>query len=137
MDNDTTADAVPTMELDRVTLIYDRARGRPLLRLRGVVVVPVGATMALPGFARHAVVVGVRLLAGSVPAAGAAENAAYVCLDVEFPAVEGEDEAAQEVAVPGPIAAATADMDLDPDAAKPLGTPLSSAWRSAGEESPR
>ncbi|MGI8914782.1 MAG: hypothetical protein ACR2JY_13545 [Chloroflexota bacterium] len=115
MDDDAMAEAMRSMQLGRATLIYDRARGRPLLHLRGVVVLPVGATVELAG-GGTATVVGVRLLAG-------AGDPAQLYLDVQVPADGGEAEAA----VPAPIAAATAGLDLDPDAAKPLGTPLSSA----------
>jgi hypothetical protein len=116
MQHDAMADAVPTMDLGRVTLIYDRTRQRPLLQLTDVMVVPVGTTLELPAFPRPATVVGVRLVGGG-------ENRTCLCLDVEVAADEGMEGAA-EAAVPEPIAAATADLDLDPDAAKPLGTPL-------------
>jgi hypothetical protein len=116
MQHDAMADAVPTMELGRVTLIYDRARRRPILRLGGVVAAPVGTTLALPIFPRPATVVGVRLVGGG-------GNPVCVCLDVELAAADGADEAGV-AAVPEPIAEAIVDLDLDPDAAKPLGTPL-------------
>jgi hypothetical protein len=125
MEYDRTADEVPNLDLVRATLIYDRARQQPLLRLSGVVVLPVGATVDLPAFAQPATVVGVRLLATAGPAGGGGGSSACVCLDVELATAGAEDEAAQAAAVPAPIAAAIADLDLDPDAAKPLGTPLS------------
>jgi len=115
MQHDAMADAAPTMELGRVTLIYDRARQRSILRLDGVVAVPVGTTLDLPSFPRPATVVGVRLVGGG-------GHPVCVCLDVEV-AAEGPNEATA-TAVPEPISEATAGLDLDPDAAKPLGTPL-------------
>ncbi len=117
MRDDPSGAPVPTLELGSRTLRYDRARQRPLLWLGAAAVLPVGAEVDLPGLPRPARVVGVRLVAG-----GGAP--AYVRLDVEVPAEEGE-EAEATAAVPEPIAAATADLDLDPDAAKPLGAPLS------------
>lgn len=49
-----------------------------------------------------------------------------VHLEVDVPpAYWDEREAGAEQAIPAPIAAATADLDLDPDAGAPLGMPLS------------
>ncbi len=114
------SEQTPLRALSGETVVYDRERDRPVLRLGGMVVLPVGATVDLPS-SHAAVVVGVRLRSG---ASGVEAMTTY--LEVDVPAAywaARADSATQ--AVPAPIAAATADLDLDPDAGAPLGTPLS------------
>jgi hypothetical protein len=69
----------PLHELRQETFVHDRARNEQIMRIQGVVVLPVGAEIELVTPNVNATVVGVRLLAGSdhVPVA--------VCLDVEVP----------------------------------------------------
>jgi hypothetical protein len=70
----------PVHELRPETFVHDRARNRQIMRIQGVVPLPIGAEIELVNPNVHATVVGVRLLAGSdhVPVA--------VCLDVDVPA---------------------------------------------------
>ena len=69
----------PVHELRPETFVYDRARNRQIMRIQGVVLLPIGAQIELVSPNVHATVVGVRLLAGSehVPV--------VVCLDVDVP----------------------------------------------------
>lgn len=108
---------VPTWELGGVTLVFDLATRRLRLRLAGLVALPVGALLDLPGEAEPARVVAVRLLAGEGSAA------AHVCLEVDTRA--GEAAAATSAEAPEPIAAATATIPLDPDATRPVRAPSS------------
>ena len=111
----------PLTPLSGETVLVDRDRDRPVLRLAGTVVLPPGATVDLPGSAQRAAVVGVRLRPDT---AGSEAMAVHLEVDVP-PAYWDEREAGGGQAVPAPIAAATADLDLNPDASAPLGTPLS------------
>ena len=61
------------------TVVYDRERNRQVMRLRGVVVLPIGAEVELTNPNVDAKVVGVRLLAGS------RTGPVHVCLDVSVP----------------------------------------------------
>lgn len=65
--------------LDTYTVIHDRVSNRQVMRIRGVVALPVGAEIELTDPNVSAEVTGVRLLAGtdSFPAA--------ICLDVKVP----------------------------------------------------
>ena len=69
----------PVHALRPETFVYDRARNLQIMRIQGVVPLPIGAEIELVNPHVHATVVGVRLLAGSdqVPVA--------VCLDVDVP----------------------------------------------------
>jgi hypothetical protein len=69
----------PVHALRPETFVYDRARNLQIMRIQGVVPLPIGAQIELVDPNVHATVVGVRLLAGSdhVPVA--------VCLDVDVP----------------------------------------------------
>ena len=69
----------PVRELRPETFVHDRARNRQIMRIQGVVPLPIGAEIELYDPNVTATVVGVRLLAGSthVPV--------VVCLDVEVP----------------------------------------------------
>ncbi len=112
----------PLWVLSGETEVYDRERQRPVLRLAGVVVLPVGATVELPASSHDALVVGVGLRRDA-PDGG---EALTVRLEVDVPAAYWDARAEGATpAVPAPIAAATADLDLNPDAGAPLGTPLS------------
>jgi hypothetical protein len=113
---------VPLRALSGETEVYDRERRRPVLRLGGVVVLPVGATVELPASSHDALVVGVRLRRDA-PDGG---EALTVRLEVDIPAAYWDVRAVgATLAVPAPIAAATADLDLNPDGDAPLGMPLS------------
>ena len=74
----------PVHELRPETFVHDRARNEQVMRIQGVVVLPIGAKIELVNPNVSATVVGVRLLAGSdhVPVA--------VCLDVDVPAAYWE-----------------------------------------------
>ena len=77
----------PTPQLGGFTVVHDRNRNRQVMRIRGVVVLPVGAEVELTEPNVNAVVEGVRLLAGSntLPV--------HVCLDVKVPGKYwGEEE---------------------------------------------
>ena len=69
----------PVRELRQETFVHDRVRNEQIMRIEGVVVLPIGAEIELVNPNVSATVVGVRLLAGSdqVPVA--------VCLDVDVP----------------------------------------------------
>ena len=75
----------PVHELRPETFVHDRARNEQVMRIQGVVVLPIGAEIELVNPNVNATVVGVRLLAGSehVPVA--------VCLDVEVPEAYWEE----------------------------------------------
>jgi hypothetical protein len=70
---------VETPQLGDLTVVHDRKRNMQVMRVQGVVVLPVGAEIELTNPNANATVTGVRLLAsgGNVPA--------HVCLDVEVP----------------------------------------------------
>jgi hypothetical protein len=70
----------PTLALHSQTLVFDRARRREIMRIQGVLVLPVGSTIELADPDVSAIVVGVRL------SAGAEETPVEVCLDVDVPA---------------------------------------------------
>ncbi len=67
------------VELDGDTVVFDRERQLQVMRIRGLVVLPIGAEVELIDANVNAIVKGVRLLAaaGTVPA--------RVCLEVEVP----------------------------------------------------
>ena len=69
----------PVLELRPETFVFDHTRNEQVMRIQGVVVLPIGAVIELVNPNVNATVVGVRLLAGSdrVPVA--------VCLDVDVP----------------------------------------------------
>jgi hypothetical protein len=69
----------PVHELRPETFVHDRARNVQIMRIQGVVPLPIGAEIELVNPNVRATVVGVRLLAGSdqVPV--------VVCLDVDVP----------------------------------------------------
>ena len=69
----------PVHELRPETFVHDRARNRQIMRIQGVVPLPIGAEIELYNPNVKATVVGVRLLAGS------AHVPVVVCLDVEVP----------------------------------------------------
>ncbi len=75
----------PVLELRPETFVHDRARNEQIMRIQGVVVLPIGAEIELVNPHVSATVVGVRLLAGSehVPVA--------VCLDVKVPEAYWEE----------------------------------------------
>ncbi|HZH74532.1 MAG TPA: hypothetical protein VEY88_00780 [Archangium sp.] len=70
----------PTFGLEGRTLVFDRERNMQVMRIDGVVVLPIGAEIELTQPNVNARVTGVRLLAGG-PGTPTA-----VCLDVEVPA---------------------------------------------------
>jgi hypothetical protein len=70
---------IPVKALGDYTLVFDKARNKPILRLAGVLVLPVGSEIELVNPNVNARVVRVRLLA---PAPGVP---AVRCLDVEVP----------------------------------------------------
>ncbi len=79
-------DIIPELDLAGTTIVHDRARNMQVMRIRGVVVLPVGAEVELVDPNINAVVIGVRLLAGN-------ENIPVnVCLDVEVPAAYWDEE---------------------------------------------
>jgi len=113
----------PLTPLSGETVLVDRARDRPVLRLAGTVVLPLGATVDLPASAQSAVVVGVRLRSG---APGGNADAMTLWLEVDVPPASWDErERSAGQAVPAPLAAATAELDPNPDAGTPLGIPLS------------
>jgi hypothetical protein len=69
----------PVHELRPETFVHDRARNQQIMRIQGVVSLPIGAEIELYDPNIKATVVGVRLLAGSeqVPVT--------ICLDVDVP----------------------------------------------------
>ena len=75
----------PVHELRPETFVHDRARNQQIMRIQGVVPLPIGAEIELYNPNVKATVVGVRLLAGSahVPVA--------VCLDVDVPEAYWEE----------------------------------------------
>src|SRR5829696_3866192 len=75
----------PVHELRPETFVYDRARNRQIMRIQGIVPLPIGAEIELYNPDVSATVVGVRLLTGSehVPVA--------VCLDVDVPEAYWEE----------------------------------------------
>ena len=75
----------PVHELRPETFVYDRTRNQQIMRIQGVVALPIGAEIELYHPNVRATVVGVRLLAGSehVPVA--------VCLDVDVPEAYWEE----------------------------------------------
>ena len=81
----------PERELRPETFVHDRARNLPIMRIQGVVPLPIGAEIELVNPNVNATVVGVRLLAGSgnVPVA--------VCLDVDVPELYWGDDSASSV----------------------------------------
>lgn len=76
----------PTLALDGRTLIFDRKRNMQVMRLDGVVVLPVGAEIELVEPNVNARVTGVRLLAGKPTTDESEGFPASGCLDVEVPA---------------------------------------------------
>jgi hypothetical protein len=74
----------PVHELRPETFVHDRARNRQIMRIEGVVPLPIGAEIELYDPDVKATVIGVRLLAGS------AHVPVVVCLDVEVPAAYWE-----------------------------------------------
>src|SRR5215212_1699394 len=75
----------PVHELRPETFVHDRARNRQIMRIQGVVPLPIGAEIELYDPNVRATVVGVRLLAGS------AHVPVVVCLDVEVPEAYWEE----------------------------------------------
>ena len=75
----------PVHQLRPETFVHDRTRNEQVMRIQGVVVLPIGAEIELVNPNVKATVVGVRLLAGSdhVPVA--------VCLDVDVPEAYWEE----------------------------------------------
>ncbi len=71
---------VPEPHLGDMTIVHDRERNLQVMRIQGVVVLPVGAEVELSNPNVNAIVTGVRLLAG------ADEDPVHVCLDVRVPA---------------------------------------------------
>ena len=69
----------PVQELRPVTFVHDRARNMQIMRIQGVVPLPIGTEIELYNPTVKATVVGVRLLAGS------AHVPVVVCLDVDVP----------------------------------------------------
>jgi hypothetical protein len=67
------------VDLDGHTIVFDRQRGLQVMRIKGLVVLPIGAEVELVDPNVNAVVKGVRLLAA------AGTSPACVCLDVEVP----------------------------------------------------
>lgn len=72
--------------LQDYTVVFDRARNEQVMRIKGVVVLPVGAEVELTDPHVSAIVTGVRLLAGNKTTPVA------VCLDVQVPAEYWGDE---------------------------------------------
>ena len=85
---------VPRIELDPYTMVVDRARQEVVMRIEGVVVLPVGSIVELTDPNVDATVVAVRLLAGNerIPM--------RVCLDVEVPEAYWDDAADKEETQP-------------------------------------
>ena len=75
----------PVHELRPETFVHDRARNQQIMRIQGVVPLPIGAEIELYDPNVTATVVGVRLLAGS------AHVPVVVCLDVEVPEAYWEE----------------------------------------------
>ena len=75
----------PVHELRLETFVHDRVRNRQIMRIQGVVPLPIGAEIELYDPNVRATVVGVRLLAGS------AHVPVVVCLDVEVPEAYWEE----------------------------------------------
>ncbi len=70
---------VPVFPLGGETIVFDRAGNRQVMRIQGVVVLPIGAEVELPNRDMNATVVGVRLLVGTPT------HPVQVCLDVQLP----------------------------------------------------
>ena len=114
------AEQPPLTLLSGETVVFDRARDRPVVRLAGTVVLPLGTTVDLPASAQSAVVVGVRLQSDV-----RSGDALTLWLEVDVPPAYWEErERGVGQAVPAP-SDAIADVDLNPDAGAPLGMPLS------------
>ncbi len=77
---------IPELQLSAVTIVHDRARNRQVMRIQGVVVLPVGAEIELTDPNLTATVTGIRLLAGD------SFTPAQVCLDVEVPGEYWDEE---------------------------------------------
>jgi hypothetical protein len=75
----------PVHELRPETFVHDRARNRQIMRIQGVVPLPIGAEIELYDPNVKATVIGVRLLAGS------AHVPVVVCLDVDVPEAYWEE----------------------------------------------
>ena len=75
----------PVHELRPETFVHDRVRNRQIMRIQGVVPLPIGAEIELYDPNVRATVVGVRLLAGS------AHVPVVVCLDVDVPEAYWEE----------------------------------------------
>src|SRR5215217_4056512 len=75
----------PVHELRPETFVHDRARNRQIMRIQGVVPLPIGAEIELYNPNVKATVVGVRLLAGS------AHVPVVICLDVDVPEAYWEE----------------------------------------------
>ncbi len=70
---------VPQVGVGPYTYVHDKQRNRQVMRLDGMVVLPVGSRLELPDSPESAEVVGVRLLSPSK------NHPAHVCLDVKVP----------------------------------------------------
>ena len=77
---------IPTHQLGGMTIVHDRQRNVQVMRIQGVVVLPIGAEVELTDPNLSAEVVGVRLLAGT------ADTPAHVCLDVKVPGEYWDEE---------------------------------------------
>jgi hypothetical protein len=75
----------PVHALRPETFVHDRARNRQIMRIQGVIPLPIGAEIELYDPNVRATVVGVRLLAGS------AHVPVVVCLDVDVPETYWEE----------------------------------------------
>jgi hypothetical protein len=85
---------VPSVALEPYTLIFDLERQRPVIRVQGILPLPIGAEIELPEPNLSAAVVQVRLVAGNEGMAAA------LCLDVRIPpAYWGERDEMMEEAV--------------------------------------
>ena len=80
----------PRIELDPFTIVMDRARQEVVMRIEGVVILPVGSIIELTEPNVDATVIAVRLLAANerIPT--------RVCLDVEVPEAYWADETDEE-----------------------------------------
>ena len=86
-------DVVPTALLGDFTMVHDRARNRPVLRLQGQVILPLGAEVELGSPDVSATVIGIRLRTGSP------DLPAHVCLEVDVPAEYWDDFATLGAAI--------------------------------------
>lgn len=87
---------VPTVQLSPETLVFDRQRQRQVMRIHGIVPLPIGAEIELVDPNVSARVVNVRLTAGT-PTISAA-----LCIDVSVPAAywgEGLSDEESEAAI--------------------------------------